>query len=241
MALPNHQAHSHRTETCQICKQAKPARQTLPAGFVRDGIAEVIRTHLPEWNPEGFICFPCLNHFRGEYVERLMMEERGELTVLEKEVVNSLRESDLIVANLNRQYERRLSFGDRIADRVAKFGGSWRFIFFFLGVMAVWIAVNAGLAVWRPFDPYPFILLNLFLSLIAAMQAPIIMMSQNRQAARDRLQAENDYKINLKAELEVRSIGEKLDQLVHHQWVRLMEIQQIQMEMIRDLSAKRGA
>ena len=126
-----------------------------------------------------------------------------------------------------------------MADGVATFGGGWTFILIFLVMMSGWIFVNARGSV--TFDPYPFILLNLVLSCLAAMQAPVIMMSQNRQAARDRLQAENDYKINLKAELEVRSIGEKLDQLVHHQWVRLMEIQQIQMEMIRDLSAKRGA
>lgn len=241
MAFSDRPSRPHRTETCQICKQAKPHRQTLPAAFVRDPIVALMRAHVGEWNPDGFVCFPCLNRFRGQYVESLMLQERGELTALEQEVLKSLRESELVADNLNKQYAESLTFGERVADRVAAFGGSWTFIFSFLGIMAVWIAVNVGLLVSRPFDPYPFILLNLVLSLLAAMQAPIIMMSQNRQAARDRLQAENDYKVNLKAELEVRTISEKLDQLIHHQWVRLIEIQQIQMEMIQDLTDKRGA
>jgi uncharacterized membrane protein len=107
--------------------------------------------------------------------------------------------------------------------------------------MALWIMANSIYLLWRPFDPYPCILLNLALSLLAAIQAPIIMMSQNRQEARDRLRAENDYKVNLKAELEVRAIGDKLDQLIHHQWAHLMEIQQIQMEMIDDAVGRQSA
>ena len=110
----------------------------------------------------------------------------------------------------------------------------------FFAIMGVWIAINSIALIWRPFDPYPFILLNLMLSLLAAIQAPIIMMSQNRQEDRDRLRAENDYQVNLKAEIEVRAISEKLDQLIHHQWMRLIEIQQIQMEMIQDLGDRRS-
>jgi len=212
----------------------------LPGSLARDSVIEIIKRKVPGWSAEAPICFSCLNRFRAEYVEEQMEQERGELTSVEQEVMKSLRESELIADNLNKQYEEQLTLGDRIADRFATFGGSWRFIIIFGIVVVAWVAVNSALLIWRPFDPYPFILLNLFLSLIAAMQAPVIMMSQNRQESRDRLRAENDYKVNLKAELEIRSMGDKLDQLIHHQWSRLIEIQQIQMEMLEDLAARRG-
>jgi len=230
----------HRAEFCQICKQSKPARDMLPASLVREHVVTLIRNKVPDWSPDGFICASCLNRFRSEYVQAQMAEERGELSDLEQEVMRSLRESELIADNLNQQYAAQLTLGDRIADRVAEFGGSWRFIALFFAVMAVWIAINSAVLALHPFDPYPYILLNLILSLLAAIQAPVIMMSQNRQEDRDRLRAENDYKVNLKAELEVRAISEKLDQLIHHQWTRLIEIQQIQMEMIEDLAVRRG-
>ena len=104
--------------------------------------------------------------------------------------------------------------------------------------MAIWIAANCVYFLWHPWDPYPFILFNLILSMLAAIQAPIIMMSQNRQESRDRLRAENDYQVNLKAEIEIRALGEKIDQLLHNQWMRLLEIQQMQTEMLEDLVDK---
>lgn len=229
-----------RTATCQVCGRTKPLGEMLAGGLVRDSVAAVIRRKVPGWSTDAPICTLCLNRFRSEYVQQQMVEDLGELSRVEQDVLRSLKESELIADNVNVEYEKHLTVGDRIADRVAFFGGSWRFIFIFFAVMAIWIALNVGLLLTRPFDPYPFILLNLFLSLIAAVQAPVIMMSQNRQADRDRLRAENDYKVNLKAEIEIRSLGEKLDQLLHHQWTRLIEIQQIQMEMIEDLAAKGG-
>jgi len=168
-----------------------------------------------------------------------MAKDRGELSALEEAVMQSLREGQIVADDINREFERALTLGERTADKVAEFGGSWRFIFIFFGVMAVWITINSIYLLRNAFDPYPYILLNLTLSLLAAVQAPVIMMSQNRQEARDRMRAENDYKINLKAELEVRAISEKLDQLIHHQWEHLLEIQQIQVEMIDDLVGKR--
>jgi uncharacterized membrane protein len=240
MARAAHTGHTHDTATCQVCKLTKPSRQTLPGSLVRDNVVELIRKKVPDWSNEAPICFPCLNRFRGEYVAEQMAQERGELSSLEEDVVKSLRESELVAENLNRQYQEGLKLGDRIADKVADFGGSWRFIILFGVCIVVWVAINSALLIARPFDPYPFILLNLFLSLIAAVQAPIIMMSQNRQEDRDRLRAENDYKVNLKAELEIRSLGERLDLLIHHQWARLIEIQQIQIEMIEDLAQRRG-
>ena len=242
--MPEHRQpatnHMHRTATCQVCQQTRSLREMMPGSLIRDSVVALIRQKVADWSPDGFICRPCLNGFRTAFVQTQMAEERGELSSIEQEVMQSLRESELIAENLNKEYAARLTFGDRVADRVADFGGSWRFICLFFAIMAVWIVLNSVALIAHPFDPYPFILLNLMLSLLAAIQAPIIMMSQNRQEYRDRLRAENDYQVNLKAEIEVRAISEKLDQLIHHQWMRLIEIQQIQMEMIQDLGDRRN-
>jgi uncharacterized membrane protein len=226
---------------CQVCQESFPSRQMMPASLVHDNVAGLITSRVPNWSSAGHICRTCLNRFRAEFVRVEMEKDRGELGQIEQEVVNCLHESELIADNLNKEFDASLSIGERIADKVAVFGGSWRFIFIFFGVMAVWIVANSIFLLKDPFDPYPYILLNLVLSLLAAIQAPVIMMSQNRQEARDRLRAENDFRINLKAELEVRAIGDKLDQLIHHQWAHLLEVQQIQMEMIEDLVAGRKA
>ena len=131
-------------------------------------------------------------------------------------------------------FDERLTFGERLADRVAAFGGSWTFIIIFLAAIAVWMLRNAETAV--PFDPYPFILLNLVLSCVAALQAPIIMMSQNRQAAKDRLDAQHDYEVNLKAEMEIMALHLKLDELREQQWATLMSVQERQLELLQRLS-----
>jgi len=145
-----------------------------------------------------------------------------------------LREQETLTENLNLAFEKDLSFGARVADRVATFGGSWTFIILFFIVLVLWMLVNTTIVLAHPFDPYPFILLNLVLSCLAAIQAPIIMMSQNRQEARDRLRSENDYQVNLKAELEIRHLHEKLDVLLKHQWQKLLEIQQIQIDLMKE-------
>jgi uncharacterized membrane protein len=227
-----------RTHPCQVCSNSYTANAVLPGSLVRDNITALISARLPSWNPAGFICRSCLNRFRAEFVRSEMEKDRGELTAIEEKVVRSLHDGELIADNLNREFDRSLTFGERISDRVAEFGGSWRFIIMFFGVMFVWVTLNSVYLIFHPFDPYPYILLNLVLSLLAAVQAPIILMSQNRQEARDRMRAENDYKVNLKAELEVRAVGEKLDQLIHHQWAHLLEIQQIQIEMIEDMMGR---
>jgi uncharacterized membrane protein len=118
-----------------------------------------------------------------------------------------------VTRNVNIEAEERLTLGQRLADRVAAFGGSWPFILMFCAVMVVWVVVNTWMLAENTFDPYPYILLNLVLSMLAALQAPIIMMSQNRQAAKDRVQADLDYRINLKAELEVAHLHKKIDRI----------------------------
>jgi uncharacterized membrane protein len=227
------------THSCGVCKAAFSGHNVVPITSIRENIAALIAARVADWDATGFICPGCLNRFRAEFVRAEMENDRGELSVLEEEVMKSLREGQIVADDINREFDRGLTLGERTADKVAEFGGSWRFIFMFLGIMIVWIILNSIYLLWAPFDPYPYILLNLGLSLLAAIQAPVIMMSQNRQEARDRLRAENDYKVNLKAELEVRALSDKLDQLIHHQWEHLLEIQQIQMEMIDDLVANR--
>ncbi len=223
---------------CQVCHQVKPVSELLPAKMVRGGVLDLIRSEHPDWQADGSICFSCLNQYRSRYVEQLMEKDLGELDELEQEVVKSLRDNELLSENVNEEYEQSLSLGDRIADKVAEFGGSWHFIIWFGVFLLVWITINTVVLLSGAFDPYPFILLNLMLSLVAAIQAPVIMMSQNRQEDRDRMRAENDYQVNLKSELEVRIINEKLDQLLHQDMRRFMEIQQIQMEMLEELHDK---
>ncbi len=227
-------------QTCQVCGLSKSAKNTVPASLVRSNLDELIRSRKPDWSTNGHICQSCLNALRSEYVREQMEKERGELTALEEEVMKAIHDNEMVVEDLNKEFDKNLTWGERTADRVAAVGGSWGFVIGFAVVLLIWVIVNTIVLTSRAFDPYPFILLNLFLSMLAAIQAPIIMMSQNRAAARDRLQAENDFKVNLKAELEVRAIGDKIDQLLHHQWARLLEIQQIQMEMLEDLSGKRS-
>lgn len=207
--------------------------------LVNGPVAELIRKKYPGLEPSSFICFTDLNHFRTEYIEDVLEQEKGELSTLETEVVNSFREHELLSQNINAEFEQNLTTGAWVADRVAEFGGSWKFIILFAVMMLVWILVNAVMLATNPFDPYPFILLNLILSCLAAIQAPIIMMSQNRQEAKDRARADHDYRVNLKAELEIRHVNAKLDLLLTHQWQQLLEIQRVQADLIQDAMRKR--
>jgi uncharacterized membrane protein len=223
------------TVVCQVCGKQKTYTEALRAASVRDSIVEVIRGSVPQWSPDGYICYEDLHNFRMQYVHGLLESEKGELDGLEQEVLRSLKEQDLLSENLNESYEERIGIGDRLADHIAQFGGSWGFILTFTGLCLGWIAVNSiHLILAKPADPYPFILLNLMLSCLAAVQAPLIMMSQNRQEAKDRLRSEYDYRVNLKAELEIRLLHEKLDHLLINQWQRLMDIQELQMELLEE-------
>ncbi len=226
------------TRTCQVCHQEKKKDELVPPNLVRESIQQFIKGEVRGWSDNGEICLSCLNSYRAKYVQSIMEKDLGELDSLEQEVVQSIHDNDILSENINEEYEEHLCFGDKIADKVAAFGGSWAFILSFLMFIAIWIVGNSLILAKRPFDPYPFILLNLMLSLVAALQAPVIMMSQNRQEKRDRLWAQNDYQVNLKAELEIRIILEKLDTLIHYQWLRFLETQQIQMDMLEEISSK---
>ena len=224
---------------CQICNQTKPSNSGTLGEVVRPSLSEFIKRHHPAWDGKGFICFEDLGAFRKEYVKDVLQDEIGELSALDNEVIESLQQHEILSSDISKQFETKLTFGERLSDRIASFGGSWRFIITFGVVIVLWIAINVVLLATRAFDPFPFILLNLILSCLAALQAPVIMMSQNRVEARDRLRAENDYKVNLKAELEIRHLHEKIDHLLRRQYNRLFEIQQIQIELLEELGRKR--
>jgi uncharacterized membrane protein len=221
---------------CQICKEKKKPLEVIPAQLVRKPIVDIIMKTHPDWSSEGYICNTDLNKFREEYITNILETEKGELSILEKEVMKSLKNHEFLSKNINIEFDRRLTFGEHIADRLTDFAGSWKFISIFLITIFIWMIINSIVVFIKPFDPYPFILLNLVLSCLAAIQAPIILMSQNRQEARDRLQAEYDYRVNLKAELEVRQLHEKIDHLLMYQWQRLLEIQEIQMDMLEEIA-----
>ena len=228
---------NHR-RNCAICGQTFAARDVVAGTFVRDTVADEIRRDHPDWSAESFICRPDLTRFRTKYVHSILASEKGEVTSIEQEVLRSLREHELLATNIDVEFEREWSFGERLADRIASFGGSWTFLIWFGVFIALWIVMNSIVFLWRPADPYPFILLNLVLSCLAAIQAPIIMMSQNRQEAKDRLRSQHDYQVNLKAELEIRHLHEKIDHLLSHQWERLVQIQELQLELLSELGRK---
>ncbi|MEP6688111.1 MAG: DUF1003 domain-containing protein [Gemmatimonadales bacterium] len=156
------------------------------------------------------------------------------LGAAERRVMESLLAQRRVTRDVNRELEENRRLGERLADRIASFGGSWTFILLFMAVLVAWVGLNSIVLARRgeAFDPYPYILLNLFLSMIAALQAPVIMMSQNRQAARDRTEAAHDYEVNLMAEVEIRTLHDKLDQLRDHEWAALVAQQREQIRLL---------
>ena len=179
------------------------------------------------------ICRGCLNQKRRELILK-MMGGQEEVKELEERVLQSIL-ANQPVSHSPEDEDEVTGWADQLSDTIAKFGGSWRFILSFMSVMLVWIVFNSLAMLWKPFDPYPFILLNLALSCLAALQAPIIMMSQNRQEQRDRKRNINDYQVNLKAEFEIRQLHLKMDQLLYHQWQQLFALQELQVDMLEDL------
>lgn len=227
-------------QICAVCGKAFKAKNLRQYEVVRPSLNEAITAKAPAWGPGAAICFDDLRNARAEYVEAMLRTERGELTELDRDVIDSLAKGEIITQSLSAVVDEKASFGERAADKVATFGGSWTFIISFCVVLFVWMGLNITGWLFKPFDVYPFILLNLVLSSLAAVQAPVIMMSQRRQETKDRLRAENDYRINLKAELEIRQLHEKIDHQMAHQWDKLAELQQIQIDLLEDaIHAKR--
>lgn len=205
----------------------------IPIGTVRTEILNLIKKKDPKATEDGFITREELKQYRQKYIENILKKEKGELNKIDKQVIKSLVEHESIVQDIIEEKESP-TLGQRLADKVATFGGSWGFIISFGCFLGLWVAINSYFLLQKPYDPYPFILLNLILSCLAAIQAPVIMMSQNRKEQKDRLRAENDYKINLKAELEIRHLHEKMDNLIQKQWQRLLEIQRLQLDIMEE-------
>jgi uncharacterized membrane protein len=201
---------------------------------IRVPILNLMKKEHPHLDASKEISVGELNIYREKYISTFLKSEVGELNDLHKRVLKSLADDNSLVSKVEDEPDNR-TFGQKLADNVANFGGSWTFIIWFFVVILVWIGANAFLLLNKGFDPYPFILLNLILSCLASLQAPIIMMSQNRQEEKDRERAKKDYMINLKSELEIRMLDDKIDHLIMHQQQELIEIQKVQIEMMNDI------
>lgn len=221
-----------------ITQKEIPKGEDVKGQDIREGIFDLIKSDFPDFTNDSHISLAELNKYRRLYLTSLILQEKGELASIDKDVVDAIKNNAILSENIQDELESELTFGQKIADRVADFGGSWTFIITFFSFIVIWIAINIGFLVTKPFDPYPFILLNLLLSCLAAIQAPIIMMSQNRQEQKDRQRGEHDYKINLKAELEIKLLSEKIDHLIVHQNKKLLEIQELQTDYLEDLMKK---
>jgi uncharacterized membrane protein len=221
---------------CSISGKEHPRKNLTPLEALRPNLVDRIRTDYPSLGPDALISRAELARYRNLYVEELLKTEHGELTELDRQVAESIATHDTLAENIDEEFEDRRTLGERLSDHLASFGGSWIFIISFGAVLAAWIIFNLFVPETDRFDVYPFILLNLVLSTLAAIQAPIIMMSQKRQEAKDRLRSQNEYRVNLKAELEIRHLHEKMDHLISRQWQRLAEIQQMQLETMHELA-----
>lgn len=217
-----------QTFKSDISGREYPIHDRVPGSVIRDTIMAVIQREHPHFGDESCISASELNHYHKKYLSEYLTQQSGELTDAEKQVVSAVAGKKTLTDKVDTESEEGLTFGQRVADRVAEFGGSWTFILTFLGFFVLWILANACWLSHRTFDPYPFILLNLILSCLAALQAPVIMMSQNRQDEKDRERAKKDYMVNLKSELEIRILHEKIDHLIGEQ-----------QDMRHELSAKR--
>jgi uncharacterized membrane protein len=212
-----------------------PLSDKVSGNAVRKSILSILQKDNPQFTDDKYLSISELNQYREKYISDSLVKETGELSELENIVLNSFKGQSTLADKLESDEKQVLTPGQKVADKVAKFGGSWPFIISFGVFLFLWIAINTLWLSNKGFDPFPFILLNLILSCIAAIQAPVIMMSQNRQEEKDRDRAKNDYMINLKSELEIRMLHEKIDHLIMHQQQDLLEIQKVQIEMLDDI------
>ncbi|MBA9074908.1 putative membrane protein [Flavobacterium gossypii] len=223
--------------TSDISGNEYPESERVTARLVRKSILDFIKQEHPDFENDKCMSADELRNFREKYISEMLLKETGELSDMEQMVLDALNDNTILSDKLDDEIQE-FTFGQKIADKVASFGGSWTFIISFMTFLLLWIAANVFMLANKGFDPYPFILLNLILSCIAALQAPVIMMSQNRQEEKDRDRAKKDYMINLKSELEIRMLHEKIDHLLLHQEQSIVEIQKVQMDMMEDILKK---
>lgn len=240
MSTRRHGSDRPARAVCALTGVDLPLRDLVPVGSLSRGLAEALARERPDLAPDAWVSRAALARLRDRHIRDLLAAEHGELTALEAQVAASIANADTISSDVAAEWSEARTLGERLSDGLASFGGSWTFIIVFAVILVGWMIVNVAMAAGA-FDPYPFILLNLVLSCLAAIQAPIIMMSQKRQEAKDRLRSESDYRVNLKAELEIRHLHEKLDHLLMHQWQRLAEIQQLQIEIMEERTDRRPA
>lgn len=211
-----------------------PENEKISAKNIRQSLLHFINKTHPNFSKSCFLSIEEMNEYREKYISEFLNKKLGNLTEVEKQVIQSVSKNTMISTEVEED-EQKITFGQKLADKVAEFGGSWGFIIFFMSFLVVWILLNVFWLSNHGFDPYPFILLNLILSCIAAIQAPVIMMSQNRQEEKDRERAKKDYKINLKSELEIRELHEKIDHLIIHYQQDLLEIQKTQIDLLENI------
>ncbi len=212
-----------------------PISERIIGRNVRTSLMLYIQKDKPDFTEEKYLSLSELNYYREKYISDYLKAQKGELTDMEKTVLKSINKRTTLTDKIESDDNQGLTLGQKLADKVASFGGSWKFIILFGLFIFIWIFINIYWLAHKAFDPYPFILLNLILSCLAALQAPVIMMSQNRQEQKDRERSKKDYMINLKSELEIRTLHEKLDHLILYQQEDLLELQKIQIEMMNDI------
>lgn len=225
----------HKSFTSAISQRSFPNSVQVKFHSVDHLIVNLIHQRFPNFSEGDSLSMDELNEFRREYVTAKIIEEYGAVNQLKKDVIESIQNDSIISDDESLSKKENLTWGQRLSDKVAAFGGSWTFIISFMALLLIWMALNSFWFFHINFDPFPFIFLNLILSCVAALQAPVIMMSQNRQEEKDRERAKKDFRVNLKSELEIRLLHNKMDHLMMHQQQELIEIQKIQMDMLTDI------
>ena len=226
------------TETFKsdISQKEFPIEERISGKSIRNSVLKVIQQENPDFTSENSMSISELNYYRRKYISDSVGKQIGDITDMEKQVLNSLSDHSILTDKIDDGEDGGTpTLGQKVADQVASLGGSWTFIISFLIFILLWIGINVFWLINKGFDPYPFILLNLLLSCLAALQAPVIMMSQNRQGDKDRDRAKKDYMVNLKSELEIRGLHEKIDHLILKQQRDLMEVQNVQIEMLNEI------
>ncbi|MFA5417242.1 MAG: DUF1003 domain-containing protein [Bacteroidales bacterium] len=224
-----------KTFKSDISNTEFPISERVSGKTMRKSILDLIQKDHPEFTSDMSLSLSELNVYREKHIEYYLTKQKGKLSSLETSVLKSFKGDTTIANMVDDEGQKDRTYGQKVADQVATFGGSWTFIILFGLFLFLWILLNVYWLANKGFDPYPFILLNLILSTIAAIQAPVIMMSQNRQEDKDRERARMDYMINLKSELEIRTLDEKIDHLIIRQQQEVIEIHKVQIEMMNDI------
>lgn len=220
---------------CSLCQRACGPHDIIPGEIIHDPYTDLVREQHPAWTPEQHVCISCLHACQSTHLQATSAEEDIAFAQQEAELADTLRSLELSSRNRRVEWEAQRTPGERVSDTVAAFVGSWTFLLIVAVILIIWVGLNTVVLLIRPFDPYPFIFLNLVLSLVAALQAPLILMSQNRQDARDRARSEHDYRVNLRAELEIRHLHWKLDQLLTQRWQHLLQMQEQQIALMEHI------